>query len=125
DRDALVLATTLPAGTLTDCRGVAWVYSQRWAIETAFETMKAWGLERFMVRAWGAIDRLLWIVALAYALILLALHDQRLARLREQATRLLWHLTVLGRRLSPGKLAEALGLDYSAHRRAWVAAWLR
>jgi Transposase DDE domain len=124
-REALVLATTLPAGTLAECRGVAWVYSQRWAIETAFETMKGWGLERFMVRAWRAIDRLLWIVALAYALIVLALYDRRLTRLCQQASALLWQLTVLGRRLSPGKLAEALGLDYARHRRAWTAVWLR
>ena len=34
-----------------DARGVAWVYAQRWSIETAFETLKAWGLGRFMVRA--------------------------------------------------------------------------
>ena len=123
DRDPLVLATTLPARTLADCKGVAWVYAQRWAIETGFETLKAWGLERFMVRAWGAIDRLLWIVALAFALIVLALHHQRLTRLCQQASSLLWQLTVLGRRLTPGKLAEALGLDYARHRRAWTALW--
>jgi hypothetical protein len=123
-RESLVLATSLPVGTLAACKGVAWVYSHRWAIETAFETMKAWGLERFMVRAWGAIDRLLWIVALAYALIVLALHDQRLARLCQQARALLWQFTVLGRRLTPGKLAEALGLDYARHPRAWTTAWV-
>jgi hypothetical protein len=125
NRQSLVLTTSLPAGTLAECRGVAWVSSQRWAIETAFETMKAWGLERFMVRAWGAIDRLLWIVALAYALIVLALHDRRLTRLCQQACALLWQPTVLGRRLTPGKLAEALGLDFLRHRRAWTAVWLR
>ena len=122
-RESLVLATTLPAVRLAACQRIAWIYSQRWAIETAFETMKAWGLERFMVRAWGAIDRLLWIVALAFALIVLALHHQRLTRLCQQASSLLWQLTVLGRRLTPGKLAEALGLDYARHRRAWTALW--
>jgi hypothetical protein len=124
-RESLVLATPLPTGTLAECRGVAWVYAQRWAIETAFETMKAWGLERFMVRAWQAIDRLLWIVALAYALIVLALHDPRLTRLCQQARALLWRLTVLGRHLSPGKLAQALGWDYLRYHRAWTAVWLR
>jgi hypothetical protein len=119
-----VLATTLPVGTLAACKGVACVYSQHWSMETAFETLKAWGLERFMVRAWQAIDRLLWIVALAYALIVLTLHDQRLARLCQQASSLLRLLTVLGRRLTPGKLAEALGLDYVRHPRAWAAVWL-
>ncbi len=123
-RESLVLATTLPVARLAECRGVAWVYSQRWAIETAFETMKAWGLERFMVRTWCAIDRLLWIVALAYALVVLALYDRRLARLGAQATALLWQFTVLGRHLTPGKLAEAIGLDYSRHPRAWFTVWL-
>ena len=124
DREPLVLATTLPACTLAECKGVARVYSQRWAIETAFETMKAWGLERFMVRAWQAIDRLLWVVALAYALVVLALHDRQLARLRDQARALLWQWAVLGRRLTPGKLTEAIGLDFTTHRRAWATAWV-
>jgi hypothetical protein len=122
--ESLVLATTLPARTLAECRGVARVYAHRWAIETAFETMKAWGLERFMVRRWRAIDRLLWIVGLAYALTVLALELPPLGRLRLQAIALLRHLAVLGRRLTPGKLAEAIGLDYFAHRRAWAAVWL-
>jgi len=86
--------------------------------------MKAWGLERFMVRAWQAIDRLLWIVALAYALVVLALQDHRLTRLHTQAVALLRQLTVLGRRLTPGKFAEAIGLDYARHRRAWTHCWL-
>ena len=64
----LVLATTLPVDRLADVTGVVRVYAWRWAIETAFETMKAWGLGRFMVRRWHAIDRLLWRVAVAYAL---------------------------------------------------------
>jgi len=123
-RESLVLATTLPARTPAECRGVARVYAYRWAIETAFETLKAWGLERFMVRAWRAIDRLLRIVALAYALVVLALQDPRLAPLHAHAIALLRQWTVLGRRLTPGTLAEAIGLDYSAHRRAWTAVWL-
>ena len=124
DRASRVLATTLPAGTLAEGKGVARVYAPRWAIETAFETMQAWGLERCMVRAWQAIARLLWGVALAYALVVLALHDRQLARLRDQATALLWQWAVLGRRLTPGTLAEALGLDFTTHRRAWTTVWL-
>jgi Transposase DDE domain len=120
----LVLATTLPAQTLAQAKGVAWVYGQRWAVETAFETLKAWGLGAFMVRSWTAIDRLLWLVALAYALAVLALRDPRLARLRDRAAALLRQQAVLGRRLTPGKLAEALGLDFAQHRRAWASCWL-
>ena len=50
------------------------------AIETAFETMSAWGLGRFMVRTWKAVDHLLWIVALAYMLIRLVLQSPSLTR---------------------------------------------
>jgi hypothetical protein len=121
--DPLVLATTLPLGTVAAATGVARVYSWRWSIETAFEAMKAWGLGRFMVRSWQGIDRLLWVVALAYALLVLALREGPLAVLREQATALLRCLAVLGRRLTAGKLAEAIGLDYHRHHRAWAAVW--
>jgi Transposase DDE domain len=99
------------------------VYAWRWSIETAFETMKAWGLGRFMVRSWQAIDRLLWLVAVAYALLVVAARDGPLTLLREQAVVLLKRLAVLGRRLTVGKLAEAIGLDYARHRRAWTTAW--
>jgi hypothetical protein len=125
EHDPLVLATTLPVATLADAKGVAWVYGQRWTIESAFETLRAWGLGAFMVRAWQAVDRLLWVVALAYALVVLALRAPLLRRLRWQARALLHQQTVLGRRLTPGKLAEALGLDFLRHRRAWASCWLR
>jgi hypothetical protein len=121
--DPLVLATTLPVATVADIQGVVRVYAWRWAIETGFETMKAWGLGRFMVRAWQAIDRLLWVVAVAYALLVLALGEGPLAILREQAVALLKRLAVLGRCLTVGKLAEAIGLDFQRHRRAWASAW--
>jgi hypothetical protein len=119
----LVLATTLPVGTLADAIGIAWVYGQRWSVETGFEVMKGWGLARFMVRDWQAIDRLLWIVALAYTLMLLALRAPPLAPLCAQAVALLQDQAVLGRRLTVGKLAEAIGLDFAQHRRAWTAVW--
>lgn len=122
--ESLVLVTTLPVETLADAKGISWVYAQRWAIETAFETMHAMGQDSFMVRGFDAIDRLLWIVALAYALVVLALRDGKLAGLRDQAIRLLKRHAVLGRRLTVGKLAQAIGLDFDKHRRAWVAAWL-
>jgi hypothetical protein len=122
--DPLVLATTLPVDTLAAIGGAVRVYALRWSVETAFETLKAWGLGRFMVRAWQAIDRLLWLVALAYALLVLAGREAPLAILREQAVALLKRLAVLGRRLTVGKLAEAIGLDFRSHRRAWTAAWL-
>jgi Transposase DDE domain len=124
DTDPLVLATTLPVDRLVDIKGVVRVYSWRWSIETAFETMKAWGLGRFMVRSWQAIDRVLWLVAVAYALLVVAARDGPLAILREQAIALLKRLAVFGRRLTVGKLAEAISLDYQRHRRAWATLWL-
>ena len=122
--DPLVLATDLPVRTLAEARAVAKIYSLRWAVECGFETMKAWGLERFMVRSWVAIDRLLWVVAIAYALAVLALYHPVLRGLRRQAVRLLEREGAPGRRLTPGKLAEAIRLDHSRHRRAWASAWL-
>ena len=123
EAEPLVVATTLPVQVLADAKGVAWVYGQRWAVESAFEMMHSWGQERFMVRSWKAIDRLLWIVALAYVLAVLALQDGKMGSLRRQATALLRQLSVLGRHLTVGKLAEAIGLDFNKHHRAWASAW--
>lgn len=125
DEESLVVATTLPVDSLVDAKGVAGVYAQRWAVESAFETMHAWGQDRFMVRPWEAIDRLLWIVALAYALAVLALQDGKLAGFRKQVVAVLKRLSVLGRCLTVGKLAEAIGLDHSKHKVAWASVWFR
>jgi hypothetical protein len=71
--ESLVLATTLPVDTIAQARALVRLYAQRWASETGFETMHAWGQEAFMVRRWTAIDRLLWVLAVACALLVLAL----------------------------------------------------
>ncbi len=76
-----------------------------------------------MVRQWQAIERLLWIVAVAYALTTVALYLPRLATLRQQAVQCLRQWGVCGRRLSVGKLAEAIAVDVQHHRRAWCTAW--
>lgn len=122
--DPLLLATTLPVQTPAQARAIVRLYAQRWAIETGFETMHAWGQDAFMVRRWIAIDRLLWVLALAYALLVLALVVRPLRRLRDHATTLLHRLSVVGAHLTVGKLAEAIGLDYQRHQRAWTHAWL-
>ncbi len=57
-------------------------------------------------------------------LVMLALSDGKVAGFRDQAIRLLEQQAFLGRRLSVGKLAEAIGLDFDKHRRAWAQAWL-
>lgn len=122
--ESLVLATTLPVDTPIQARAIVRLYARRWVIETAFETMHAWGQDHFMVRSWVAIERLLWVLALAYALVVLALHHPRLQRLRNQAVALLKQLSVVGAQLTNGKLVEALGLDFARHARAWLNAWL-
>jgi hypothetical protein len=99
-----------------------WQPQLRWAIESGFETMKAWGWEQFMVRQWVAIDRLLWWVALAYALATLALYSAQLDRFRTGVIRLLKQGGAFGRRLTVGKLAEAVAVDFRHHRRAVLAA---
>jgi hypothetical protein len=86
--------------------------------------MKGWGLDQFTVRDWQAIDRLLGIVAVAYTLLLVVLRLPALARLRAQAVALLKARAVLGRQLTPGKLAEPIGLDFPRHRRASASVWL-
>jgi len=125
EHEPLVLATTLPAGTLAEAAGIARVYALRWAIESGFETMKGWGLDAFMVRSWQAMERLLWTVAVAYALMALALKHKRFVRLRLQAIAVLKCLTVLNRQLTVGKLAEAIGLDFLGHPRSWASAWMK
>jgi hypothetical protein len=123
DEEPLVVATTLPRATLADAKGVAGVYAQRWAGESAFETMHAWGQERFMVRSGEASDRLLGMGALAYALGVLALQDGKLVAFRKQAVAVLRRLSVLGRSLTVGKLAEAISLDFGKHQAAWASVW--
>lgn len=123
--DPLVLVTTLPVQTPAQARAVVRLYAQRWAIETGFETMHAWGQDAFMVRRWTAIDRLLWVLALAYALLVLALVLRPFRRLRDQAIALLKRLSVVGDHLTVGKLAEAVALDYQRHQRAWSNVWRR
>ncbi len=90
--------------------------------ETAFETIKGLGLGRFMVRAWRAIERLLWMVAVAYALLLVVQGDRRFRGFRQTCRTLLGRMSVIGRRLTPGKIAEALSLDYLLHPQGWTRA---
>ena len=90
--------------------------------ETAFETVKGLGLGRFMVRAWRAIERLLWMVAAAYPLLLVVQGDRRFRGFRQTCRTLLGRMSVIGRRLTPGKIAEALSLDYLLHPQGWTRA---
>jgi hypothetical protein len=119
----LVLVPTLPLTTRAPARAVARLSASRGASETAFETLHAWGQERFMVRTWQAIDRLLWVLAVAYALLVLALHTPGLRSVRAHALALLKQQSALSAHLTVGKLAEASGLDSAPHARAWASGW--
>ena len=121
--ESLVLATTLPVDPVVQARALVRLDAQRWALETGFETMHSWGQDRFMVRSWTAIDRLLGVVAVACALVVRALHDRTVRCFRPPAEAVLKQLSVLGEPLTAGKLAEALGLDFARHSRAWLSAW--
>jgi hypothetical protein len=74
-----------------------------------------------MAPRWRAIERLLWVLAVAYALVVLALYQRMLRAVRRHATAVLKAFSVVGDRLTVGKLAEAIALDYHEHRRAWIA----
>lgn len=53
-------------------------YEKRWAIEIGFQQRKGGlGLEKFMMRAWHAVERMLNLVALAYMVLLLLLYLDR------------------------------------------------
>ncbi len=80
--------------------------------------MHAWGQDRFMVRSFDAMDRLLWIAALAHALMVLALRDGKLASFRDQAIRLLKRqaATIEGRPVSLADLAAELDRQATTKR---------
>jgi hypothetical protein len=63
------------------------------------------------------------LLAVAYALVVLALYQRTLRAVGRQVTAVLEAFSVVGDRLTVGKLAEAIALDYHEHRTAWIAAW--
>jgi hypothetical protein len=124
--DPLILVTNLPIRTLKEAVKLLKLYEKRWQIEVSFETCKReLGLSRFMVRSLQAIERLLDLVMLAYALlvILLLAGHVGIRRLREEVERLLsrWSVRRPGGRLTVGKLKEGLALDGRQNREAWMA----
>ena len=121
--DPLILGTTLTVDTLAEAREVIHVYEKRWVIETAFETLKgSFGLEKFMVRHWRATERLLNLVAMAFALLILLLEStqKNIVTLLAQVVRLLKAWAAF-KTLTLGKFREALALDFAADPHAWLA----
>lgn len=123
--EPLILATSLPVGRRHEVRAVVKIYEYRWAIETTFENMKSeLHLDEFMVRQWVAIERMLWAGAMAYILLVvlrLEAHEEG-RRFLAEVLRLLRRRAVMGKKLTVGKLREAIALDYIAHSKGWLAA---
>ena len=122
--DPLILATTLPVRNLLEAQDMLRLYEKRWTIEIGFQQLKgSFGLERFMVRAWTAVERLLNLVALAYLVLLLLLHDDAPAaqELRAQARQFLAQASVWKQVLTVGKLHESLSLAFQENRHVWLA----
>jgi hypothetical protein len=125
--EPLILAATLPVRNLLDAQDLSRLYEKRWAIETGFQQMKgSFGPERFMVRAWRAVERMLNLAALAYLVLLLLLHHDQpeVQELRDQARQLLARESVWKGVLTVGKLHESLSLAFREDRHAWLATLL-
>ncbi len=122
--EPLILATTLPVRNLVDAQDILRLYEKRWAIEIGFQQLKgSFGLEKFMVRAWTAVERMLNLVALAYLVLLLLMHHDgpEAQELLAQARQLLAQVSVWKQVLTVGKLHEALSLAFQEGRNAWLA----
>jgi hypothetical protein len=119
--DPLILGTTLSAATIQEARAIIRLYEERWVIETSFETMKgAFGLEKFMVRKWQAIERMLNVVAMAFMVLLVLKQStqKNVQRLLAQAVRVLRRWAAF-KMLTVGKLREAIAIDFDENREAW------
>ena len=122
--EPLILATTLPIRNMLEAHDMLRLYEKRWAIEIGFQQIKgSFGLERFMVRAWSAVERMLNLAALAYLVLLLLLHhdEPEVQELLAQARQLLAQESVWKQVLTVGKLHEALSLAFQEDRHAWLA----
>lgn len=77
-----------------------------------------------MVREWVAIEGLLWAGAMAYSLLVVLWIDARGKgrRFLDEVKRILRRGAVMGKRLTVGKLREAIALDHIGHSEQWLAA---
>ncbi len=119
-----ILATTLPVRNLLEAQDMLHLYEKRRAIEIGFQQLKGtFGLEKFMVQRWSAVERLLDLVVPAYMILLLLMRDDRPAvqEFLVQARQLLAQQSVWKEVLTVGKLHEALSLSFQEDRSAWLA----
>lgn len=121
--DPLIIATTLSIDTFFQAKEIVKIYEKRWSIETMIEYLKrGWGIDNFMVRTKRAIERALIFCNLAFMslMILMYMSQKETHNFSESAEKILRHLSVL-KKLTVGKLREAVSLDFSYHLPGWAA----
>jgi len=121
--DPLILATTLPIDKLFQVREIVKIYEARWGIETMFEYLKRnWGLDKFMTRSKKAIDRALIFCTLAFMSLMLiwCIKNRQNQRFILSARALILQLSVLGKKLTVGKLKEAMEIDFRVCPWKWA-----
>lgn len=81
-----------------------------------------WGIDNFMVRTKRAIERALIFCNLAFMSLMLLMYmsPRDTHNFSESAEKILRHLSIL-KKLTVGKLREAVYLDFSYHLPGWAA----
>ena len=121
--DPLIIATSLSIDTFFQTKEIVKIYEKRWSIETMIEYLKrGWGIDNFMVRTKRAIERPLIFCNLAFIslMLLMYMNPKETHNFSESAEKILRHLSVL-KKLTVGKLREAVSLDFSYHLPKWAA----
>jgi len=122
-RDPLILATTLPIDKLFQVKEIVKIYEARWGIETMFEYLKRnWGLDKFMIRSKKAINRALIFCTLSFMSLMLiwCIKNRQNQRFILSAKALILRLSVLGKKLTVGKLREAMEIDFRVCPWKWA-----
>jgi len=120
-KEPLIVATTLPIDTLYNVVQIVKIYEARWSIEVMFEYLKrGFGLDDFMVRAKTSISRILFLCSLAFISLTILLYKAKYSIVRF-AQRILYKFSVCPKKLTIGKLREALSLDFQNYPKKWKA----
>lgn len=121
--DPLITATSFSIDTFSQAKEIVKIYEKRWSIETMIEYLKrGWEIDNFMVRTKSAVERALIFCNLAFmGLMLLTYMSQKDSHdFSKSAEKILHHLSVL-KKLTVGKLSDAVSLDFSYHLPKWAA----
>lgn len=125
ENDPLIIATRLSIDTFFQAKEIVKIYEKRWSIEIMIEYLKrGWGIDNFMMRTKRDIERALIFCNLAFISLMLLMYMSRKKthNFSESAEKILRHLSVL-KKLTVGKLREAVSLDFSYHLPGWVASF--